>query len=301
MKAVLERKKAAETVIAAGRRWAASCAQALAEVLRPVLREGETMPDLELLQRLFVRVLERHWRRLEAADQAHCRTRDLRRLGLAKLAAATSALYRRVVDLRALLRGIFGTGPARRLLGLAGKTSHDPVVLERQAGYAAGRLRDGAKALPPAAYMPSADDRQAWARPVEDAAGVLEQARGSASRAGKALEAAVAERRRALARFNQAFVPIAGWLEALYRAAGCAERAAAVRPSRRRQGALLADEDRRRVRPPVTAAEPGTQRGPHDGTAPAGPDRRQVSPPAGPSREQPAAAQAPAVAIRRIA
>ncbi len=255
MKAVLERKKAAATVIAASRRWAASAAEALGELLRPLLREGETLPDLVILFELLARLLEGHWRRLEAADQGCCRARELRGLWLEKLTVATSELRRMMVDLRALLRGIFGTGPARRPLGFTGKTSYDPVSLGRQAGYAIDRLRDGAQTLSPAACQASTGDRESWARPVERAAGVLERTRVSASLAGKQAEAAAAELKRARARFDDVFVPIAGWLEATYRVAGRDQRAAAVRPSRRRPGVLLADEDRRHAQPAKAASD----------------------------------------------
>lgn len=297
MDAILERKKAAATVVAASRRWAAATADGLAELLRPVLREGEALPDLELLQELFGRVLELHWRRLETADHACGQAGDRHRLRLGERAAATGTLYRRVVDLRALLGGVYGARPARRLLGLAGKTADDPVALERQAEQAVARLRDAASALPSAAYTPTGRNREAWARPVDQAAGVLASARASASLAGKDLDAAAAERRRALAGFNGVFVEVAGWLEATYRAAGRAERAQAVRPSRRRRGVLLQDEDRRRR----LAAAGKAKRRPNDGVIPAAPDRQQGSPPDATSRELPAQAEAAAVRIREIA
>ncbi|MCP3960638.1 MAG: hypothetical protein GY719_22575 [bacterium] len=255
MKGFLARKKAAAIVTAASRRWAASTTETLEERLRPELAEGETMPDLELAQRLLGRALDRQWRRLESTDEAQLAAAARRGRRSAGVAEALVALYRRVVDLRRLMTAVVGAVRARRLLGLAGKTSVDPVVLLRQAGQAVARLRDAALVPAPAAYQPSARDRQRWAKPVEAAARVLESARASASIGGKELEAAVAARRRALADFNAAFVELAGWLEAIYRAARRAERAAAVRPSRRRPGVLLEDDDRHRGRSKTSGTE----------------------------------------------
>lgn len=251
MKGFLARKKAAAVVSAASRRWAAPTAETLEERLRPELAEGETMPDLELVQRLLGRALDREWRRLESADEAQLAAAARRGRRKAGVAEALVALYRRVVDLRRLMTAVVGAVRARRLLGLAGKTSADPVVLLRQAGQAVARLRDAALVPAPAAYQPSARDRERWAKPVEAAARVLESARASASIDAKELQAAVAARRRALADFNVAFVELAGWLEATYRAARRSERAGAVRPSRRRPGVLLEDDGRRRGRPKV--------------------------------------------------
>ncbi len=243
MKSVIDREKSVTAVVTASQRWAPSTAAALADLLRPELADGETLPDLELLQRLFGRALARRWERLQASDQAHLSARARLRLLLAERGAALRALYRRVADLRTLMRGVFGAEQARRLLGLAGKTSRDPLVLLRQAARALARLLDAP--LPAAGFEPTGHDRTRWASPVEAAARDLEASRAAASLAGKRLEAAKAERRRALEDFNAVFVEVAAWLAGTYRAAGRADRAAAVRPCRRRPGLLLGDGRRR--------------------------------------------------------
>ncbi len=79
MKAILDRKKSAVAIVAASQRWATDTAERLAELLRPELAEGETLPDLALLLRLLGRALARRWRRLEAADQERERAVERRR------------------------------------------------------------------------------------------------------------------------------------------------------------------------------------------------------------------------------
>ena len=242
MKAILDRKRSATAVITASHTWAPATAESLAELLRPELAEGETLPDLELLQRLFGRALARRWRCLESSDQSHVKARERAGRHRGERASALAALYRRVVDLRRLLRGIFGAAPARRLLGLAGETSRDEVVLLRQAEQSTARLGDACRALPPACFTPAAGDRARWTAPVEAATETLRSAGARASRTIKEMEAAAADRRRALAAYNDVFARVAGWLECSYRAAGHDPYADLVRPSKRRPGRLLKDD-----------------------------------------------------------
>ena len=253
MKAILDRKKSAAAVVAASRRWSTATAGSLAEVMRPFLAEGETLPDLELAQRLLGRALEHHWRRLESADQARTRAAERACRLAGERAAARTALYRRVVDLRRILRGVFGDNACRRQLGIAGDTSRDLVLLPRQARHAVERLADLSRhgPLPPASFEPTPHDLARWAAPVEATAETLRSAAARAARAARELEAAEAEQRRAIAGFDSMLLRVASLLAGVYVGAGRDQRAAAVRPSRRRLGRLLGDDDRATV--PQTA------------------------------------------------
>ncbi len=244
MKAVLDRKKSSAAIVAASGRWAATTAEGLAELLRPELAEGETLPDLEPLQRLLGRALARRWRRLEAADQARERAAQRRRRQRAEQLAARATLYRRVVGLRRLLRGVFGGAACRRLLGIAGETSRDDVVLLRQARHIVACLAGDSRGLPPASFELTAADLARWRAPVESAAETLRSAADLAAGAGRELEAAGAELSRAIADFDSAFLRVASLLGGAYTGAGREQRAAAVRPSRRRLGRLLEADDR---------------------------------------------------------
>ncbi len=274
MKFIIQRKKSTMTVVTATTRWAPSTAIELTDFLRPELEDGETMPDLELLQKLFGRALARSWNLLDMADDAHVSAAVRYRRLLAARGAAVKALHRGVVDLRRLIRSIFGAEPARRLLGLGGKTSSDPIVLLKQAERAADRLLDAplpGAGVPPEggkrnivpeggkrnAFEPTDHDRARWAASVKALARILETARARASRAAKELEGAAAERRRAIEGFNAALARVAGWLTGTYRAAGRDDRAETVRPSGRCPGLLLKNERRPPAAPrPEPAPEP---------------------------------------------
>lgn len=143
MKAVRDREVSVTSLLSRSRRWGPSTAARLEELLRSELAEGETLPDLEILQELFRRALARRWRRLATAEETHHKARERRREALADLDDAVRGLYRRMVDLRRILKGVFGVAASRRLLSLRGDTSRDPVVLLRQAARAAARLRIG--------------------------------------------------------------------------------------------------------------------------------------------------------------
>ncbi len=244
MRAVLDRKKSAATIVAASERWAAATARVLEKLLRPELAEGETMPDLKLLQRLLGRALARRWKRLEAADQARERAVERRRRRRGEQLAARAKLYRRMVDLRRLLGGVFGGEACRRVLGIAGETSRDETVLLRQARHATACLADDGRGLPPAPFVPTADDLARWRGPIEAAAESLQAVSGLAADGGKDLEAAGVDLRRAIADYDSVFLRVAGLLGAAYSGAGRDQRAGAVRPSRRRLGRLLEDDDR---------------------------------------------------------
>ncbi|MEE8523560.1 MAG: hypothetical protein V3T72_06480 [Thermoanaerobaculia bacterium] len=170
-KTFLDRIKSALFVVTKSRRWAPSTAASLADFLRPVLAEGEELPDLELLQELFARALELRQRRLEEADDDHRRVSYERRQLLRARAAAAKKFIRRIVDLRTMLRGFAGAEAAGRFLNLKGETSRDPVVLLRQAGFALAGLRDRSRSIRLASYQ--LFDRKGWAAAIDGAAKTL--------------------------------------------------------------------------------------------------------------------------------
>ncbi len=249
MSTLIDRQKSMLQIRAAHRRHARPTAGALAGLLTPLLEPGEHLPDLELLQDLFLRLLEHAWHRFSTADDALRETLDRYAELIAERDAAATRLYREVVDLRRMLRGMFGTEPAAVFIGLRGTTSQDPVVLLRQADRVTARLRDPERPTPPSPRQPlttgRATDRAHWSAPVAGAAGDLRPLIATVTRAAKDLDAARLERRCALDHFNQSFIAVADWLAANYNVIGRQDRAAAVRPSRKYPGQTTRDAERR--------------------------------------------------------
>ncbi|MEE8525863.1 MAG: hypothetical protein V3T72_18155 [Thermoanaerobaculia bacterium] len=242
-------------ILDSSRAWQRSTTAAVDELLRPELAEGETMPDLELLQRLFRRALARRWHRLQDADDRCRSTAHRRRVLVRRLEAARKKLGRAIAGLRAHLADRFGAGTAAELFVLQSAASGVPEELSRQAAHVVTWLRDPAKPLPESPYSPKMEDRRRWAKPVEAAAKALGPALARASRARKQAEAAKAERRRRRGPYDDLFVAVASWFEALYRIAGRDDRAEAVRPSKRRKGLRLSDERQQGVE-----KKPGTEK-----------------------------------------
>ena len=257
MQTITEHEKTFSKLLAACTSWAGVTTAKLEELLRPGLAEGESMPDLALVQKLFGRALERHWQQLlhahDGVEDAVSRHRTL----LGERDAAVRTLYGLLSDLRAYLRRYFGASVVW-LLALRGETSRDPVVLLRQADRAVNRLRNLSRPLPAVVIklsrrqVASATDREAWAAPVADAAEVLRRLVAQASLAAKAVDMARFDRRQALKGYNATFLNVAGWLEATYRAAGLEKLAKKVRPSKRtrvqiyRQTKKLAEREAKR-------------------------------------------------------
>jgi hypothetical protein len=248
-------------VLDSSRAWQASTAEALDALLRPELADGEAMPDLELLQRLFRRALDRHWRRLQAADDRCLVATHRRRTLVGRLKAARRKLGRAIAGLRAHLTDRFGAADAAGVFVLRGETSEVPEALVRQGRHVVDRLCDPAQSLPDSPYPPTMADRRRWAEPIRDAVDALGQALARASRARKEAETATAMRRRLREPYDELFVGVTSWLEACYRLAGREDRAAAVRPSKRRKGLRLVDERQQEVEKRPAAEAPTASSG----------------------------------------
>ncbi len=276
METLIERQEAAGEVLSVHRKFARKAARALEGLVAPVLEDGQPMPDFVSTQGLLAAALEARWRRLSRAGEACHDAQAHRHALIGERDDEAAELHPEVVDLRTVLRARSEAEPARRLIGLRGDTSRDPVALRRQADRAVRRLRDTGRPLPDSRVPTGDTERLRWATPVARAAGALRATLGRVAEAVKELDAARLERRCALKSFNQGFVRIAGLFEALYRAIGRDDLATIVRPSKQypgltfRQGKRAAKKAgarsesepraRRRLRRSSTTAERSARR-----------------------------------------
>ena len=253
-----ERERSAAEVDGVFRSNAALTAEKMIEWLEPELLQGETMPDVELLQLLVQRALAR---RSAALSEAGETLLELRQEVQEEKAAAVDAAREaraQVVDLRAAFKGFFGTRRASNFLGLRGATSRDPIALEKQARRAAARLRDETRELQPARLAVGELDRESLARPLEHRADALDEAETRLVSARKHADMAQLLKDRALADYNETFVRVTTWFVGLYRLVGLNYLARAVRPSGHRKGRTFADVQRRRKKPRNKAGEDST-------------------------------------------
>jgi len=283
MNAIEHRHQAVLGLLDSSRAGEPSTAVALEALLRPELADGEVLPDLELLQRLFRRALARQWRRLQGADDRCLVTTRRRRKLVRRLTAARRKLGRAIAGLRAHLTDLFGAAAAARVFVLRGEASKVPEELLRQGRHVIDWLSDPAPALPDSPYPPAMEDRRRWAEPIRTAVDALGQALARASIARKDAAAATTARRRLRGPYDELFVGVASWFEACYRLAGREDLAAAVRPSKRRKGLLLTDArqqvpHQQPAAREIPAREPSVERqGPKADSASAAP-RPELSP-----------------------
>lgn len=254
MDPVADRHKAVLTVVSTSRRLAGFVARQLEDLLAPELEDSRPMPDFEYVQQLLCSALERRWQTLSGADEDLQDARSERHELVGRRAVDVGRLRRELIDLRNLLRGRFGARPSQSLIGVRGRTGRDPVVLLRQADRAVARLRDAERPLPPSKVPIAAGQRSRWARPVAQAAERLRATARALGEAFKRADLARTLRQRALEDFNQVFVRVAGFFEAIYLVIGRQDLAEKVRPARRRPGkTLLQDRPNRKsaTTPPV--------------------------------------------------
>lgn len=131
-KAVTDRQKSAEAVVATGEINAQAIEDAFTKRYREFLRKGETMPDMAMAVHLSLRRLQASTTRLVAADEAHeAELRDDAEPRKQRDAAA-QALRTRLVEVRGGFEGIYGSATVRDA-GFSGETPYDPVILSRLA------------------------------------------------------------------------------------------------------------------------------------------------------------------------
>jgi hypothetical protein len=173
-KMVADRLKLRKIVVGAVTANAPKVVQSLTEHLTPLLREGETLPDIQLVQELLMRLVQEREQELVAKDDANqlelldVNPRDRRD----RLAAE---VYAEVVSLRKTAEGLYGIDGVRKLLGFSGATAEDPELLLRQADQAMVRLRSDDVPTPESRSEGLETDLRQWPDRVEPKVRALEQ------------------------------------------------------------------------------------------------------------------------------
>lgn len=236
-KAVTDRQKSADSVIAIGAAHSEPSGAALVTLLSPGLQPGEIMPDFALGMRLLTRRLAAHKDAMVSSDTAHeaelgddAGVREARD-------EASSALFASLVELREVITGVYGGATSAKVFD--GPTPNDPVVLSRFAGEVASAL--GRVTFPaPRVQGASLDVATTAASLSAGAAGLDERVQKVAAEVREA-QVTLEAKNKALATYDDTFSVVATVLGALLRAAGSPELAAKVRPSAKRPGQTLID------------------------------------------------------------
>jgi hypothetical protein len=260
-KQITDREKSARAVTAAAVQHASAIHEGLKGELATHLRQGETMPDVDLLIRLLGRKIEADMSTAVQADKAH----DAELADDAAPREARDTAYEKVrevlVDLRASVDAAYGPA-GLNALGLTGAVPVDPSVVATFAGSVLEALEDGARKLPKPRRAGIQVDRAAFAKDLAAELPALKKALKDVAREEREKETTKLTRDEAMATSDRTFSRAASLIEALAEGAGLEEVAARVKPSGRSPGRTAAED------PPVEGG--GNATPPPDGNLPAG-------------------------------
>lgn len=176
---LIDRQRITQDILHATRTHAREVGERLNESLQFTAEEGEVFPDFIALQHQLARLLEARLATAEDADHAHLQELDDDREPRARRERAVQALYEKLIEVRELAKGFFGTDLANALVGIDGATAQDPLILHGQAVQALKRLRAPDPNLPPLRLASVPFDRDAVAdelQPfVDDLGAILEE------------------------------------------------------------------------------------------------------------------------------
>lgn len=232
---------------------AQALAQGIEDFLTPYLAPGETMPDFSFILTLIGRALSQSMEALVQADQTH--TAELADDGpiLNARDEKKEELYSHMVSFRETLTGVFGAS-ALAPLGFSRGTPADPVVLVQFTRQVVDAIRKGP--LPPPkdediSYNPTRNVDKA-----EKMAEELEDLIKSVAREKREAEQTQEAKNQAMAKNDDVFRRACSFLVGAFLLAGMPALAKKVRPSTRRPGRLISDQEA-----DTTSEEASTQAG----------------------------------------
>lgn len=203
-KAVIDRQRIGESILAAARTHADHVAQRLHEVLSPFIPEGQSLPDLAVLQLVVANLLEDRLEKLVAADEAHFEELADDLDPRVRRDETAQILYDKLIQIRSTLNGAFGAERGDNLLGFNGPTPRDPRILHRQATRALNRLREPDPEFPSGSLHGFRFDRNALADELQPAVDDLSAALRDVTRELRETETTKAEKDEAIEAFDAA-------------------------------------------------------------------------------------------------
>jgi hypothetical protein len=237
-KQVVDSQKSAMSVVAVAETQGRAVADAIGPMLQPHLSSGETMPDVALLISVLGRYLKATADTMVERDYVH--DAELRDDAAPRERRDDAALrlYAKLVELREVIGGIYGSG-SLRAAGFEGETPRDPVMLSRFARNVSAGLRTAAMPTP---RVDGANfDRSRVADQTDTLRAELDAALEEVATELREAQGTLAARDAAVVAYQQAFSRTANALRALLEMASMDELATKVRPSSRRPGRAEAE------------------------------------------------------------
>lgn len=267
-KGLIDRERIGRDILHASRTHAREVGERLNESLRFTAEEGETFPDFIDLQHQLARLLESRLDALVVADRSHLEELDDDQEPRLRRRQAADALYTKLVEMRELLRGVFGFERANALVGITGETPLDPVTLHRQGASALERLRAPDPELPPQRLSGLQLDRDALADELQPLVDELGRILEDVKREVREREITKRSRDRALEDFDTTAGAVARIQIGLDELAGFSEYADRIRLTRPSRSGTRPEDDEERSEEP----EPDERPAPPEELGPSAPD-----------------------------
>ncbi len=172
---VIQRQKAAAAVRAALSAWGGEVTPALGERIAAFLKPGEAAFDFDLLQKVMERMVAASLETLIDADKAHIDELAGDVGGRDERDRALQAVRGKLIEIRAIVKGLFGDEHATEIVAIDGRTAMQPEHLWRQGDHTLDRLRDGELQLPQATTAAVGFNRKGLADELEPLVKALRQ------------------------------------------------------------------------------------------------------------------------------
>ncbi len=224
-------------------------ATALEERLSTVLEEGEVMPDLRLLLRLFERLLGRSSTDLDTIDAEGWKQAQRLRALRFECRKVQAEVHAAAVKIRKVLVELVGSKRCRLQFGLSTRTPRGAEDLAIETRRLISRLGAPELSLPGSLLPGLKADPAGWVAELEPGLGRLEELLRQIERRRIAVSDGVIARQKALDDSGETCRLVTGASVALFALAGEKELARRLRPKRRRRR-----EAARTARSPAAAA-----------------------------------------------
>ena len=240
--AVIDLKRDADELAAAVRALKGTAAASLAERLRTVLRDGEDLPDVELVFELLGRLVEKERHRVEEADgDRWVRGMDLYCLRL-DCRKAKDELYAEASWIRGALVELLGSKRCRQLFGLAARTPRGAAELAEEVERLVRRLERPGLRLPAPPGLRA--DPASWTSILKPRLARLTALLAEIDAAEAGSQGRAHEERRIQASCRKTHLLVARSLEALVTLAGEERLARSLRSEARRRAARKGERRR---------------------------------------------------------
>jgi hypothetical protein len=241
-KQVTDRQGATNTVVSAADTHAARLAEKFAAMFGPFLQAKEKMPDIALVVKLVSRYQQHKIDSLVAKSDAHDRELADDAEPRERRDGAADALGSEIIEIRDTLQSTFGPAIVGEL-GLAGQTDREPKAILAKSKRVLTDLKNAKRKWPNPRRRGVKIQPAEWVEDLEPHIVTLEKALGDVARETREAQATGEAKAQAMQENDDAFSRVATFLSALFRLVGDYVLARKVRPSARRPGQILTEEE----------------------------------------------------------